>query len=269
MTINPDWAGAIAGWTRWMQAGNARPATLELRGSQLRRVANHFADRSPADLSPDDLAGWLSAHHWGAETLRSHRSALRTFYRYLVDHGGQGSDPTRLLRSVRPAPVRVRAASDAVILPAIAAADDRVALMLMLGSFVGLRRGEIARIRPRDLVRDLFGWSITIDGKGGRVRTIPLRDDIAARIAALPGPYAFPGPSGHLTPAYVGRLMKRAMDGVTTAHQLRHRYATTIYRASHDIESVRRLVGHASVATTQRYISVDDDRLREVARFAG
>jgi integrase/recombinase XerC len=267
--MTPEWADAIAGWMRWMQAGNTRPATLELRGSQLRRVATHFADRPPGAVTPDDLAGWLCGHNWGPETLRSHRSALRTFYRYLVDHGGQPHDPTRLLRRIKPAPVRVRAASDDVIVPAIAAATDRVALMLMLGSFVGMRRGEIARIRPRDLVRDLVGWSITIDGKGGRIRTIPLRDDIATRIAALPGPYAFPGPAGHLTPAYVGRLMKRAMDGVTTAHQLRHRYATTIYRRSHDIESVRRLVGHASVATTQRYISVDDDRLREVARFAG
>ena len=46
------------------------------------------------------------------------------------------------------------------------------------------------------------------------------------------------------------------------AHSLRHRYATTTYAATHDLLLVSKLLGHASVETTQRYIAMPDERLR-------
>jgi integrase len=270
MTQNHAWSEPIDAWLRWQQAGGARKATLQLRSWQLQRLARDHPDRKPVDLGPDDLTAWLTSADWSRETLRSHRSAVRGFYGWLTQVGQIAVDPARYLRPVKPGAVRARAAGETTINAALLAADDRLTLMLLLGSRAGLRRGEIARVKVTDLVAEVADWSLRISGKGGVPRTIPVSADIARRIAALPGPYAFPGRfEGHLSAAHVGKLLKRAMDGATTAHQLRHRYATTLYRATHDIESVRRLVGHASIATTQRYISVDDDRLREVARFAG
>ena len=56
-----------------------------------------------------------------------------------------------------------------------------------------------------------------------------------------------------------------------TAHSLRHRYATTTYAVTRDLLLVSKLLGHASVETTQRYIAMPDDRLRaavEATRLA-
>ena len=51
-------------------------------------------------------------------------------------------------------------------------------------------------------------------------------------------------------------------------HALRHRYATRAYHATHDIDAVRVLLGHSSVATTQVYVEVADDDLVDAARGA-
>ena len=51
-------------------------------------------------------------------------------------------------------------------------------------------------------------------------------------------------------------------------HALRHRYATRAYHATHDIDAVRVLLGHSSVATTQVYVAVADDDLTRAAAGA-
>lgn len=111
-----------------------------------------------------------------------------------------------------------------------------------------------------------------MQGKGGKVRTVPLLDELADALRALGPGYAFPGRSstGHLTAAHVGVIMRRALGGEATPHQLRHRFATVAYARSGDIVAVSRLLGHASVATTQRYVAVGADSLRQlVFRAAG
>jgi site-specific recombinase XerD len=51
-------------------------------------------------------------------------------------------------------------------------------------------------------------------------------------------------------------------------HSLRHTFATTCYRATGDLLAVQQLLGHSSVATTQRYVLLDPGRLRAVAATA-
>lgn len=57
------------------------------------------------------------------------------------------------------------------------------------------------------------------------------------------------------------RIMLRLGDG-WTAHSLRHRYATATWQATHDLLLVSKLLGHASVETTQVYVAMPDERLR-------
>lgn len=113
-------------------------------------------------------------------------------------------------------------------------------LILRLGAQAGLRRGEIAQIHAHDLSRDLLGWSLLVHGKI----------------------------NGHLSARRVGELAAEALPAPWTLHTLRHRFATRAYEATGDLVTVSRLLGHASVATTQRYVATGRTRLREVAGAA-
>lgn len=263
------WRAAIQGWMNWYAAGGAPATTIELRTYQLVRIAKHFGDRDPWTVTTDELAAWLAEHRWSRETLRSYRAALRSFYGWGHASGLIETDPARLLRRV-PATIGVpRPAAEHLISDALHRSDDRMWLMLMLGSRHGMRRGEIARVSTRDLRVDEDGWSLVVHGKGTKERIIPLLAEVARVIRDAPPGWLFPNGMGtHLTPAHVGVLMRRALDGEATAHQLRHRFATRTYQATKDIRAVQELLGHASVATTQRYTKVADNALRIAVQSA-
>lgn len=267
--LSVGWRSAIKGWTNWYAAGGAPKTTIELRTYQLTRLAKHFSDQDPWALTTDELAAWLAEHQWSRETLRSYRAALRTFYGWAHASGFIEQDPARLLRRV-PATIGVpRPAAEVVIADGLRRADQRAYLMLMLGSRHGLRRGEIARVSTRDLRVDDEGWSLLVHGKGDKERIVPLLADVARLIRDSRPGWVFPnGQGSHLTPAHVGVIVRRALDGVATAHQLRHRFATRTYQATKDIRAVQELLGHASVATTQRYTKVADNALRIAVQSA-
>lgn len=262
------WKDPITAWRAWLKAGAVSHETLALRTYQLQRFAVDHARRAPYSLTPDDLGAWLADHDWSAESLRSYRAALRSFYGWAHAAGHTETDPARLLRKVKPGAARPRPAPEAAIDQALAAADPRTWLLLMLGSRQGLRRGEMARIHTDDILRDDDGWSLIVHGKGDKDRVVPLLPAIAAALRARPAGWIFPnGKGGPITSAHVGVLIRRVLHGAS-AHQLRHRFASRTYQATTDIRAVQELLGHASVATTQRYTAVADGALRRVMQTA-
>jgi len=106
-----------------------------------------------------------------------------------------------------------------------------------------------------------------VTGKGGRVRRVPLRADLAEALAAWSGDGAgwlFPGAiDGHVSPDWVGRVLARTVAG-WSAHTLRHAAATRWYQASRDLLAVQALLGHSRPETTVRYVLLDNDALRAV-----
>jgi len=262
------WDQAIADWLVWLRAAGARPATLRLRRYQMLRVAAEVRGR-PWTVAAPSLARWLAGPAWKPETRRSHLAALRSFYAWGRSQGLTGADPTGALPRMRPTPGEPRPASEDALGRALAAGDDRQRLMVDLAARHGLRRGEIARIHARDIVDSAGGWSLVVHGKGGKDRTVPLLDGTAAVARARAGDgWLFPGPNGHLTAGHVGVLIGRVLPPGVTPHQLRHRFATVVYRRTLDIRNLQRLLGHASVATTQRYAAPDDAQLRAVLSSA-
>jgi integrase/recombinase XerC len=158
---------------------------------------------------------------------------------------------------------------EAVVADALAHADRRVELMILLAARQGLRRGEIALVHSRDVSADLCGWSLRVHGKGARERVIPLHDDIAHRLRALDDGWAFPGQiDGHLSPRWVGHLIRDALLGDWTAHTLRHRFATVAYSGGRDLVAVQELLGHSRPETTRQYIRLPDDAMRAAIVFA-
>jgi integrase len=141
--------------------------------------------------------------------------------------------------------------------------------MAMLAAYGGLRCAEIAQVLP---ARDLVGDELTIHGKGGKVRAVPvLHAKLLGRLRldALRGGWAFPnGRGGHLSPGHVSRLLSEALPGGWTGHTLRHRMGTAAYRGTRDLLAVSQLLGHARVDTTQRYVLLPDDALRAAVASA-
>ena len=116
-------------------------------------------------------------------------------------------------------------------------------------------------------VRELAGgMMLRVDGKGGVVRWVPLPDDLAAWLGLQHGWVFAARDGGHMAPASVGRWYSARLG--LNPHQLRHRYATLAYRSHRDINAVKTLLGHASVATTQVYVAVTGDDLVESAAGA-
>lgn len=179
----------------------------------------------------------------------------------MLQTGHIDTDHSRAPPSIRRPHPHPRPCPDIVILKALSKATDRERLMLRLGAEAGLRRFEIAKISDADLVRDLMGWSLMVIGKGDVQRMVPISDDLAGEIRAHGPGYIFPGRWGpHVEASSVGKHLSRLLDG-WSAHSLRHRYATRTWEATHDLLLVSRLLGHASVETTQRYVAMPCARL--------
>ena len=214
---------------------------------------------TPGDVTPARLIAWAGAQSWATETRRSVYASWRSFFRFVDE-----SSLVEHLPRVRPAEPNPRPAPALAIRLALAASAPRVALMVRLGAEAGLRRGEIAQVHARDLVPDLGGTSLIVHGKGRRERIVPLTAGLAREVErAARGGWLFPGrEGGHLSARRVGELMADALPGCHTAHTLRHAFATSAHAATGDLATVQDLLGHASPATTRRYIPRDVSRMR-------
>lgn len=260
---NAQWAGAIAEWLAWLQAAGASLETRRLRSKQLRRFAA-MRGGDPYTLEFGELIAFLANPDWSATTRRSYKNALASFTKWAHLTGHTETDVGVKLPTVSVPLGKPRPAGELAIRQGLKVADSRVALMLKLAAFQGLRSGEISRIHTDDIVDDLLGQSLRIRGKGGKVRLVPLELKLAAELTDRPSGYVFPGQdNGHLSAAYVSKLISRALPPGITAHMLRHRFAGMAYQGTgFDIRAVQELLGHSSVATTQIYTPVMPDALR-------
>lgn len=158
-----------------------------------------------------------------------------------------------------------RPAPDTAVLEALGKADADVALAIEIMAMCGLRRGEVCKIRSSDVAPLGEGWAIRVRGKGGHERLVPMPGWLAAEVQERKG-YIFPGGAGgHISAGWLGKKISRVLPAGYTPHMLRHRFGTAAYAARRDLFAVQRLLGHASVATTQVYVEATADGLRDSA----
>lgn len=257
----PEWRVSVEDWVKSLIAGGYSEDTVRCRRYKLTHAAIGL-DRSPVDVTTGDLVSWMAGQHWKPETLKAYRSTLTSFFGRLQRTGARPDNPAADLPKVKRPKAHPRPCPDKYILAALAKADETETLMLRLAAECGLRRGEIAGVNSRDVMDDLLGKSLIVRGKGDKQRIVPLPDDLAEAIESCGG-WLFPGRwQGHVEESYVGKRISRLLPEGYGAHSLRHRYATATYAATHDLYLVARLLGHASVETTQIYVAMSDARLR-------
>ena len=158
------------------------------------------------------------------------------------------------------------------------AARDRAVLLLLYGA--GLRIAEALSVPAAILP---LGETLTITGKGGRQRVVPILPIVKAAIedyaARQPWRLSAQEPlfrgakGGPLAQAMVQRAVARArvalgLPPTATPHALRHSFATHLLGAGADLRSLQELLGHASLSSTQIYTKVDAATLLDVYRNA-
>ena len=216
-------------------------------------------------------------------------SALKAFIAYAQAQAGHDPATPPRLRGPRikkglPRPVTPDdAVGLAETVDALAAEDwigarDRAVLLLLYGA--GLRIAEALALPAGLLPLD---ERITVTGKGGKQRVVPLlplvREAVADYARQCPWPLADDAPlfrgakGGPLSPGMVQKATARARKALglpdsATPHALRHSFATHLLGAGADLRSLQELLGHASLGSTQIYTRVDAASLLDTYRAA-
>ena len=261
---------ALSGETAWQALGQA----------DLRRYAARLHGQQ---LAPRSIARKLSS--W------------RGFFDWLAGHTTLAANPAQGVRAPKRAKSLPKALSvdDAVRLvstPARAHAPgaalepaelcNRAMFELLYSS--GLRVSELVGL-DLHYNKDALGWleqgnaDVTVLGKGGKRRTVPVGRAAMAAIAAWlqvrPAPAdgsaaLFTGARGTRVSARTVQLRLKAHGVATGApsgvhpHMLRHSFASHVLQSSGDLRAVQDMLGHATIASTQVYTALDFQRLAQV-----
>jgi integrase/recombinase XerC len=301
----PDLAAAAQGWlARLAVERRASPKTVEAYGRDARQFVRFLVEHlgAPPDLAalnalkPADIRAFMARRR--SEGLESRSlmrvlAGVRSLARHLEREGLGSASAFSAVRAPKVARTLPRplAAEDARALvdvdsragearPQWTLARDAAALALMYGS--GLRISEALGITRADAPVGAVD-QVTVRGKGGKTRSVPVIAPVRAAIEdylalcphALPkeGPLFVGTRGGPLSPRIVQLAVERLRGALglpdsATPHALRHSFATHLLGRGGDLRSIQELLGHASLSTTQIYTAVDSRRLAEAFRSA-
>lgn len=257
--------GAVVLHLRHLHTRNCRTQTIYNRRRALARLSK-WASGPILYLPEEDLLRWEDdrSDQISPAARASELSSVREFYRWALREHLITLDPTVRLSMPR-APRRLpRPIGDADLAEAIRRADARLAAILGLAAFAGLRACEVARLDWAEVgLTEKPPMIRIIDGKGGHGRLVPLAPALTALLEALPGRRGpvithVNGSRANYTPNGISGLSNRYLHRVgvrETFHQLRHRFGTQTYRVCRDIRAVQDLLGHSSPTTTAQYAS--------------
>ena len=251
--------------------------------------------------STDDVRAYLAAlvkRGMAANSSARKLSAIRQLHRFLYAEGKRKDDPAAVLEGPRRGRALPKVLSIEEVTRLFEAARVTVEkaggqraehlralrLVCLLEALyaTGLRVSELIAL-PATAAR-AEGGTITVRGKGGKERLVPLgqaaqkamRDYRKRLLEAKSGEtrWLFPsfGDSGHITRQHVARELKELASAAgidprkMSPHVLRHAFASHLLANGADLRVVQALLGHADVSTTQIYTHLLDDRLKSLVR---
>jgi len=278
--------------------------TLEAYRRDLEDFSGFLADRQStiAGTRPADVAAYLKSltEHGLAASSRARRlSALRQLFKFLLAEGRIAEDPAIGITGPRIGQPLPKTLSVAEVDRLIATARERIdgttgrerfialrlyCLIEMLYA-TGMRVSELVSL-PRSVLQG-DPRVLTIKGKGGRERLVPLNAAASAALdryleigqhaedglaPMLKSRWLFPSKSaeGYLTRQRLGQELKELAHTTgldprrVSPHVLRHAFASHLLDRGADLRAVQQLLGHADISTTQIYTHVLEERLRRL-----
>jgi len=222
----------------------------------------------------------------GASAVNRVVTVLRSFYRAIVamGHLEPRENPLIGFPTIKAAPRKLPVVLDGEEVGRLLATPrattvlgvrDRALLALLYGT--GIRASECASLRESQI--DLRALTVTVRGKGGDERTIPFNDEVAARLreyvqvrgSQLPAAPFFRSRSGKSLARgtiyeRVRTLGRRArLAKPLSPHRLRHTFASHLVREGVGLVTIRDLLGHRQITSTQIYLHVTAQDLRAAA----
>jgi integrase len=275
-SVVPTWASRASGWRMgsidtdvldyllWARDTKGLAAnTLRVREQVLRRLGS-VLDKPLRDAEVGHLLRWEQTEVAGrsAETRRAYVAHVSAFYKWALRTGVVTDNPAVMLtRPKMPKPLP-RPISEDDLRTAIEAASPKLAAMLVLAAYAGLRCLEIAQLTWAD-VTTIEGQHVVCvrHGKGDRDRMVPVGPYVIETIrrhgAKTRGP-VFLGLNGRqIQPHSVSQVINdhlRRLGIPATAHKLRARYGTVVAHSSRDLTLAAELCGWASTETAKHYV---------------
>lgn len=227
---------------------------------------------------------WLMDQNITPRSVGRKLSALRTFYKYLVKIEVIASSPVAMVskpKTSKPLPSFVKQSDmDMLLDETDEESDDFVSvrdrLILDVLYQTGMRRAELLQLKDSDV--DVSARTIKVNGKRNKQRIIPygakLHDsikryieirnkEVSGNIEAL-----FVRETGEpLYPMMVYRIVKSSLAKISTLsklspHVLRHTFASAMLNNGAEMDSVKELLGHASLTSTQVYTHITFEELK-------
>lgn len=209
-------------------------------------------------------------------------AALRAFFRWLAREGGSDDPCEAVLAPKIPRLLPVHLSVDDLgrLLSSPDPTNplgvrDRALLEMLYSS--GLRAAECAGL---DWKATHEGLGVArVFGKGSKERIVPVGADAFAALSAYRSGWTLPrrdekavflnARGGRLTTRSIGRIVEKHLVAAgivahATPHSLRHSFATHLLESGADLRAIQEMLGHASIATTQRYTHLELTRLAAV-----
>lgn len=232
---------------------NLLQGTLDVRRRNLRKFIREVGFH---EATEQKIIIWLS-RDISAKTRNGLLSHLNAFYKWAIQNDLLEYNPAEKISKPRMHPKHPRPMPENDICLAVDKATPKMKCWLLLGAYAGCRCQEIAGIEREDIFIETARLHI-VHGKGDKERWVPLHPDILIALQELPMSVA--GPLWNETPSSVSRKINNYLHGLgikSTAHTLRHWFATNAYRSSKDLRLTQELMGHSSPQTTAVYAAAD------------
>lgn len=265
------------------------PHTVRAYAGDIRRFLDYFASRG---LEPDRAGarGWIAHVFAGSRnraTVARKVYAVRSFYGFLVRSGALAANPFDGLGAPKQekrlphvlSEEELNAFLDALPEDSFLRLRNKALFELLYAT--GLRVSELTGLRRGDLL--LRERLARVLGKGRKERIVPFHEEAAAVLgryllrlgAEFPdgGDRVFVNRrGGPLTPRSVERILKSDWRGLSRStsrvhpHLLRHSFATHLLRRGANLRAIQELLGHSSLATTEKYTRLDLSDLLQTYR---